>query len=131
MVLRLPTPDDLRRLARANHFELTDEELTAFMDLIPEVFPSYEDLEQMIEPRDLQKYTERQLGARPTATEDPFNAIIRRCSVKGASNGKLSGKRFGLKNNISVAGMPMTSGSALPAGLRGPGRCYSCLPAPG
>ena len=113
MVLRLPTPDDLRRLALANHFELNDEELAAFMDLIPEVFPSYEDLEQMIEPREPQKYTGRQLGARPTASEDPFNAIIRRCSVKGASSGKLAGKRFGLKNNISVAGMPMTSGSAM------------------
>ena len=113
MVLRPPTPDDLKRLARANHFELTDEELSAFLDLIPEVFPSYEDLEQMIEPREPQKYTRRHLGPRPTASEDPFNAIIRRCSVKGADGGKLAGKRFGLKNNISVAGMPMTSGSAM------------------
>ena len=113
MVLRPPTPDDLRRLAQANHFELNDEEMAAFMGLIPEVFPRYEELEQMIEPREPQKYTERQLGARPTAAEDPFNAIIRRCSVKGAPVGKLAGKRFGLKNNISVAGMPMTSGSAM------------------
>ena len=113
MVLRMPTPDDLRRLARSNHFELNEEELAAFMDLIPEVFPSYEDLEQMIEPRELQKYSQRQLGSRPTAEQDPFNAIIRRCSVMGASGGKLAGKRFGLKNNISVAGMPMTSGSAM------------------
>ena len=87
MVLRPPTLDDLKRLAQANHFELNDEEEAAFMGLIPEVFPRYEDLEQMIEPREPQKYTERQLGARPTAAEDPFNAIIRRCSVKGAPAG--------------------------------------------
>ena len=113
MALRLPTGDDLQRLARANYFELNEEELAAFQDLLPGMIENYEQLEQMTEPREPLKYRDRELGARPTRQEDPFNAILRRCRIKGATAGKLAGKRFGLKNNISVAGMPMTSGSGL------------------
>ena len=113
MALRLPTGDDLQRLARANYFELNEEELAAFQDLIPGLFANYELLEQMTEPREPLKYRDRDPGVRPSREDDPFNAILRRCRVKGASTGKLAGKRFGLKNNICVAGMPMTSGSAL------------------
>ena len=72
MVLRPPTLDDLKRLAQANHFELNDEEEAAFMGLIPEVFPRYEDLEQMTEPREPLKYTNRQLGARPLDGRGPI-----------------------------------------------------------
>ncbi|MFQ6029191.1 MAG: amidase, partial [Dehalococcoidia bacterium] len=57
------------------------------------------------------KYRDRDPGRRPSRQEDPFNAIVRRCTLKGASSGKLAGKRFGLKNNICVAGMPMSCGS--------------------
>ena len=113
MALRLPTGDDLQRLARANYFELNEEELAAFQDLIPGMFQAYEQLEQMTEPREPIKYRDRDPGFRPAPEDDPFNAILRRCRLKGASSGKLAGKRFGLKNNICVAGMPMTSGSIL------------------
>ncbi len=113
MALRLPTGDDLQRLAQANYFELNEEELAAFQDLIPGMFQAYEQLEQMTEPREPLKYRDRDLGTRPTPEEDPYNAILWRCRIRGASSGKLAGKRFGLKNNICVAGMPMTSGSVL------------------
>ena len=56
MALRLPTGDDLQRLARANYFELNEEELAAFQDLIPGLFANYELLEQMTEPREPLKY---------------------------------------------------------------------------
>jgi amidase len=113
MALRIPTQEDLERLAQANHFELNEEELEAFQTLIPGMFQLYEQIERMPEPREPLKYPERDPGYRPSREDDPFNAIIRRCTLKGASTGKLAGKRFGLKNNIGVAGMPMTSGSAL------------------
>lgn len=58
----------------------------------------------------------RDAGRRPTPEEDPFNAIARRCSVKGASTGKLAGMRLGLKENISVAGIPLTCGSRVLSG---------------
>jgi Asp-tRNA(Asn)/Glu-tRNA(Gln) amidotransferase C subunit len=47
MALRMPTPDDLQRLASENHFELSEEELTSFQEVIPDLFGSYEKLERM------------------------------------------------------------------------------------
>ena len=111
MALRIPTGKDLERLAEANHFQLNQEELEAFQNLIPGMFESYQVLDQIPEPREPLKYRERDPGQRPTRQEDPLNAIVRRCTLKGASSGKLAGKRFGLKNNINVASMPMGLGS--------------------
>jgi amidase len=111
MAIRLPTADDLHEIAAANYFELNDEELDAFEALIPGLFQGYQQLDSMTVPREPLKYRDRDAGYRPSKEEDPLNAILRRCTVKGASSGKLAGKRFGLKNNVNVAGMPMTFGS--------------------
>ena len=111
MGLRNPTKEDLTNLARANHFELTDEEMAAFQKLTPGIMQVYEQLYQMPEARQPIKYPDRDPGYRPSREEDPYNAIINRCTLRGASSGKLAGKRIGLKNNVCVAGMPMTCAS--------------------
>lgn len=111
MPLRLPTDRELHRLARANHFQLSDEEAESFQALLPGLFEAYEHLDQMPQPQESLKYRNRDPGYRPARKDDPFNAIVRRCTLTGAPTGKLSGKRFGLKNNICVAGMPMSCGS--------------------
>ena len=113
MSIRRPTSQDLRRIAEANHFEITDAEMEAFEAMIPGLFDSYDALEQMPEQRPALRYPSRDAGSRPTREEDPFNAILRRCTIRGATGGKLSGKRIGLKNNISVAGFPMTCASLI------------------
>ena len=111
MAIRLPTEEDLKRLAAANHFELSGQELADFQELMPGLFAPYELLERMPLPQEPIKYRDRDPGSRPSREDDPFNAIVRRCTLKGASSGKLHGKRLGLKNNICVAGMPMSCGS--------------------
>ena len=113
MSLRMPSDEDLRVLAQTNHFNLNDEELAAFRTLTPGFFELYEQLYQMPEDRQPIKYPDRDPGHRPSRAEDPYNAILYRCTLRGASSGKLAGKRIGLKNNVSVAGMPMTCGTLL------------------
>ena len=113
MTIRRPTSEDLRRLAEANHFEITDAEMEAFEAMIPGLFDSYDALEQMPEERPPLRYASRSLGPRPSPEEDPYNAILRRCNIRGATGGKLAGKRIGLKNNIGVAGFPMTCASLI------------------
>lgn len=111
MALRKPTEQDLRRLAQENRFQLTDEELESFQALIPGLFQSYESLDRMPLPKEPLKYPDRDPGQRPSPQDDPLNAIVRRCNLKGAGTGKLADKRFGLKNNVCVAGMPLSCGS--------------------
>ncbi len=111
MTVRLPTDTDLRQMAEANYFELSDQELADFQALMPGWFAAYELLDSMPMPHVPLKYRDRDPGYRPSREADPLNAIVRRCTLKGAGSGKLAGKRFGLKNNVCVAGMPMSCGS--------------------
>jgi amidase len=60
------------------------------------------------------RYPERDPGRRPTSAEDPFNAFIRICRVAGSDSGPLAGMTVGVKDNISVAGVPTTNASRLP-----------------
>src|SRR5438034_10716060 len=55
-------------------------------------------------------------GDRQQPQDYPLNAILRRCSVKGARSGKLVGKRIGIKDCFAVAGIPMTCGSLVMEG---------------
>lgn len=55
----------------------------------------------------------RDPGRRATPVDDPYNAIVRWCSVKGEGDGPLSGMRVALKDAIAVAGIPMTCGSKI------------------
>jgi len=111
MALRRPTADDLHRLAAAHQFELSTEEVEAYQALIPDMFAALDALD--LAPANLPTitYYERNPGGRPSRQEDPLNAIVRRCSVKGARAGKLAGKRLGIKDNVCIAGMPMTCAS--------------------
>lgn len=69
-------------------------------------------LDSSIEEQSLpMKYTDRDAGYRPTEEEDPLNVFIRKCRVEGSGEGPLSGMSVGLKDNISVAGIPLTLGT--------------------
>src|SRR5262245_23746634 len=111
MALRRPAADDLRRLAEAHHFTLTNEEVDAYLTLVPDMFAALDTLDHM--PSHLPTITHRYRdpGVRPSRQDDPLNAIVRRCSVKGAQSGKLAGKRIGIKDNVCIARVPMTCAS--------------------
>jgi amidase len=113
MALRAPGRADLIELAALNHFELSDEELDNFLPMIQAMVHRLGELDQMPQPPLQLKYYERDPGYRPGPDQDPLNAILRRCSVKGARNGKLAGKRVGVKDCVLVAGVPMSCGSLL------------------
>src|SRR5690606_11368991 len=59
----------------------------------------------------------RNPGRRPTPEENPTGGWAWLCSIKGNDHGPLAGKRVDIKDNIPVAGMPMTVGSQLLEGF--------------
>jgi amidase len=113
MAMRPPGREELIRLAALNHFKLSEEELNIFLPLMAPMFHGLDELDRMPEPERPLKYYERDPGARPHPMDDPFNAILRRCSVKGARSGKLAGKRVGIKDCVLMAGVPMSCGSLM------------------
>jgi amidase len=57
----------------------------------------------------------RDPGYVPGPDENPCNSFTRRCRVEGAASGPLAGMTVGLKDNISLAGVPTTNGSRVSA----------------
>jgi amidase len=108
--LRPPTVDDLRRAGARDHLDLSLEEcetLAPFAAAMLELLDAVEELPDIEPP----VHYRRDPGRRPTREEDPYNAFVRVLHIEGASSGPLSGKRVGVKDCLSVAGVPMTNGS--------------------
>jgi amidase len=121
MALPVPSAEELKAIARANHIELTPEELAALERMMPEQMAILDQIDaEIATPNDsVTRYRDRVAGARPSRKDDPFNAIVTRCSVKGASSGPLKGKRIGVKDSVSVAGIPASGGSSVLNGYVG------------
>ena len=106
-----PSKQDLIEAASRNFLSLTDEELDGLHSLIRPIFGHLELLDSLPAAAPSRSVVNRDPGERPSPEEDPYNAILRRCLIEGSASGRLSGTRVGLKDNISVAGVPMTCGS--------------------
>ncbi len=113
MAIEAPSSGDLRRIAAQLHFELSDGEVQSIGAMLPAIFSALQAIDQaQVEPAaSVRKYRQRDPGRAPSRAEDPFNAVVRRCSVKGAPSGKLKGKRIGVKESVAVAGVPISGGS--------------------
>lgn len=110
-VVQQPSAEDIREKAAEHYLDLSDEEVAEFEDLIEGMLDTYELLDGLEEPRPAVYRTVRDPGRRPPSEEDPYNVYITECFVEGAEDGPLSGYDVGLKDNISVAGVELTSGS--------------------
>ncbi|MFN8222191.1 MAG: amidase family protein [Gaiellales bacterium] len=108
--LRAPTPGDLHQCATRERLGLTEEECEALAPFAAQWVRALDDVEALpelvVEPG-----SPRSSGRRPSRDEDPLNAFIRLCDVRGAEDGPLAGRRIGIKDNIAVAGVPLTNGS--------------------
>jgi amidase len=111
--MSLPTPDrhDLTRLGEELNLALDDEEIAALEALVPALSASVAALgdQDSRQPRP----GGRVVGERPDRHADPYNAIVRRCSVRARDSGRLAGKRVGVKDTVSIAGIPLSCGSRL------------------
>jgi amidase len=54
---------------------------------------------------------------KPSAADDPLNAWLWKCAIRGEADGVLAGKTVSYKDHIAVAGVPMSFGSFALEGL--------------
>jgi amidase len=111
--VRPPGRAEIAELAERYHFAFSDAELDLVREHLAGALEGYEDLEGLAEPDRSRVDGDRDPGYRPDDAEDPLNAFVTRCVVRGADAGPLDGVRVGLKDNIPVAGVRMTNGSRL------------------
>ncbi|MFO7927813.1 amidase [Natronomonas sp.] len=111
--VRPPTPEEIRELAAKHHIDLSDDEIADFETVIAGLLQGYERLDVLPDPKPAVAYHERDPGYKPGPEEDPLNAFVTKCEVRGADDGPLADYEVGLKDNVSVAGVEMTLGSKL------------------
>lgn len=110
--MKPPSISELRDISVALGFQADDRELATFSHIIErEILPAFNELEQAEEPKLLADGARRDPGHFPSRQENRFGAWAWKCSVKTSSGGILAGKKIALKDNISLAGVPMTNGT--------------------
>jgi amidase len=109
--LRRPTADQLVDIGRREHLSLTPAEADMYAEALDGVLEMIDRLDELDPGTRPLRWSDRDPGARPYPGDDPFNAFVRRCRVDGAPAGPLAGVRVGIKDNLAVAGVPISNGS--------------------
>jgi amidase len=108
--LRPPSVDDLLRAARRERLKLSEAECEELAPFAADFVRALDDVEDLPDVQVPPEYP-RTPGHRPSPEQDPVNAFVRVLDIKGADEGPLAGRRIGIKDNIAVAGVPITNGS--------------------
>ena len=111
MPVDTPSPEQWRSVAKQCGLSLSDADLASFSGLLAGFVDAYKVVDGLPDEVPPVKYP-RDAGRKPGAEENTHNAWYRKTSIKGAPDGKLKGKRVGIKDNVMVAGVPMMNGSA-------------------
>ena len=110
--VRTPSVDELIALAADFGMTLEPALAASYRELIAEGIESYTRIDALPEPALPVAYP-RGPGHRPAPEENPHNAWYWRCEVRGARHGPLAGKTIALKDNICLAGVPMSIGASV------------------
>src|SRR5437016_5575534 len=111
MAVRRPTLDQLRSVAEDLGMHMGEDELKSYDALMQANYAAYDAVDAMPDYVPAVKYP-RTPGYRPEGEENKYNAWYVKTEIKGASSGKLAGKKIALKDNISLAGVPMMNGAS-------------------
>ena len=80
---------------RSSTSTLSDEELETFAAAAPATLAGFTRLDELPDEHLPVKYPRADLGHRPTGAENPSNGWSWKCSIPGAAEGPLAGKRVG------------------------------------
>src|SRR5262249_9773491 len=107
-----PTVADLRQAAQKLGMNPSDAYLNAVEQIITPLANAYATLDTTPDDLPAVKYPRGQFY-RPSAEENPQCAWYLKASIKGQPGGQLAGRRVALKDNVCLAGVPMTIGAQL------------------
>src|SRR4051812_47461991 len=103
MPVQPPTRQQLEWIADAYHMPLTEEELDTFAAAAGPALAGFRRLDELPDEMLPVKYPRTDRGRRPVGEENPANGWAWKCTIPGAEDGPLAGKRVGVKDNVCVA----------------------------
>ncbi len=103
-----PSLEQVAELAAREHVHVDGDAATRLAALVDDVLGM---IDGLAAPAPDVLHGPRDAGRAPTADEDPVNAFVRVCHIPGRADGPLAGLRAAVKDNIAVAGVPLTNGS--------------------
>jgi amidase len=111
MTVKRPTLGQLNDVALSLGIHLSDDQLKTYNTLLQGNFDAYDVIDAMPDYVPLVNYA-RTPGYRPAGDENKYSAWYVKSTIQGAPGGKLAGKTVVLKDNVCVAGVPMTNGAS-------------------
>jgi amidase len=117
--LRPVNAEELKALGAADFMDLSDEDAAGFAELVNGGLEEIEELMALPVEEPEVRWRERDLGRRVLPGEDPYDAFIHYCTIKGAAEGPLKGKRVGVKDNLAIAGLPTSNSTAMASSVAG------------
>eukprot|EP01037_Dinobryon_pediforme_P018561 gene18561-18845_t len=111
MAVKRPTLSQLNETALSLGIHLSDAQTASYLALLQPNFDAYDVVDGMPDYVPVVTYA-RTPGFRPDAADNKHGAWYVKTTIQGASTGQLAGKTVVLKDNVCLAGVPMTNGAS-------------------
>lgn len=112
MSFKLPSTKQLRELGESLGIDITDTYASSVIGFIKPFGEGYSLLASLPDDVPAIKYP-RGGYYRPEGEENKHGAWIAKTQIKGASSGKLAGKKVAVKDTYALAGVPLTNGASV------------------
>src|SRR5277367_6681498 len=112
MSFKMPSTEQVRKLGDSLGIDVTDSYADSVIDFIKPFADGYRLIESLADDVPEIKYP-RGGYYRPEGEENRHGAWIVKTQVKGASSGKLGGKKVAVKDTYCLAGVPLTNGASV------------------
>lgn len=112
MSMETPSVEKLRAIAASLGLHMNDSDLACYLELMSDGVAAYSMIDALPDYLPGARYP-RGKGYRPEGEENRYGAWYWKSRVKGASQGKLAGRKIAIKDNVCVAGLPMSGGSSI------------------
>jgi amidase len=116
MSFKMPSTDQVRELGDSLGMNVTSDYANSFISFVQSFADGYRLLAALPDDVPAIKHL-RGPYYRPEGDENKHGAWIAKTHIKGASSGKLAGKKVAVKDTYAVAGIPLTNGASVLEGF--------------